>query len=298
MKLTDENLTELSESAIGAATQAGALIENYANKNVVVEHKSGGDSTASQVVTEVDIQSEAVIIKALQPSCEKYDLALLTEETEDDRARLHKDYFWCVDPMDGTLSFTESVPGYSVSIALVAKSGEPFIGVVYDPVTHTLYSAIKGQGVVRNGRLWTLPSTNNESKPLLQICDRGMLQQEYYPELKRALTTIAIKQGYSGLETKESNGAVLNACSVLENGNAAYFKLPKAAQGGGSLWDFAATTAIFNEAGAIATDASGRSLELNRSESSYMNHCGVLFTTEPAIQKKIQDLITTLCVEK
>ena len=54
---------------------------------------------------------------------ERYDLALLTEELEDDGSRHVKDYFWCIDPIDGTLPFTQKKPGYGVSIALVARDG-------------------------------------------------------------------------------------------------------------------------------------------------------------------------------
>jgi len=294
MQLSSDDLSYLSVCAITAAKKAGEIIASYAGKNVSVEHKAGVDSLAAQVVTEVDIKSEAAIIEILKPTCDKYDLALLTEETEDDKGRLQKDYFWCVDPMDGTLAFTESVPGYSVSIALVAKNGEPFIGVVYDPVTHTLYSAVKDQGAFRNERPWTLPHNKKQPRRLLQICDRGMLQQKYYPALKNSLTKLAIENGYSGLETQENNGAVLNACMVLENAPATYFKCPKLQQGGGSLWDFAATAAIFNEVGATVTDASGSKLELNRAESTFMNHGGVLFTTEVVLHKDIQDLITQI----
>ena len=295
MQLSKTDLAYLGDCAIAAAKQAGALIASYANKSVRVVHKQAGDSIASQVVTEVDIKSEAIIVKALQVSCESYDLALLTEETEDDQSRLQKDFFWCIDPMDGTLAFTESVPGYSVSIALVAQSAEPVIGVVYDPVTDTLYSAIKGQGVFRNGHAWRLSAATQQTHSLLHICDRGMLQQDYYPALQQSLTELAIKNGYSGLQTRESNGAVLNACAVLENAPAIYFKCPKPEQGGGSIWDFAATAAIFNEIGAIATDASGDVLDLNRVDSSYMNHAGVLFTSEQGLQQGIQDLITKRC---
>ena len=295
MQLTPSTLKTLSEYAITAAKQAGELITSYANKSVTVQHKVGGDSAASQVVTEVDLKSEAIIIEMLQPSCEQYDLALLTEESEDDRARLEKDYFWCVDPMDGTLAFTEAVPGYSISIALVTKLGEPVIGVVYDPVTDTLYSAIKGQGVLRNEKSWTLPSSTQLPKRLLQVCDRGMLQQDYYPDLNKALIELALNKGYAELETRESNGAVLNACTVLENAPAIYFKIPKPAQGGGSVWDFAATAAIFNEIGAVATDAYGEQLDLNRADSTYMNHRGVVFITDKKLQHDIQKTISQIC---
>ena len=50
---------------------------------------------------------------------------VLTEETEDDGGRLRADYFWCVDPLDGTLPFIEGRPGSAVSIALIARDGTP-----------------------------------------------------------------------------------------------------------------------------------------------------------------------------
>jgi myo-inositol-1(or 4)-monophosphatase len=109
--------------------------------------KNGGASLAAQVVTEVDHLSQDIILKTLHPSCLIYDLALLSEESPDDNQRLQKDYFWCIDPLDGTLPFIESVPGYSVSIALVSREGQSMLGVVYDPVTQTLYHAIQGQGL-------------------------------------------------------------------------------------------------------------------------------------------------------
>lgn len=291
MQLIYDDLTYLSECAMAAATEAGTLIASYANKAVAVQHKQGGDSPASQVVTEVDLLSEKTILKALQPTCEQYDLALLTEESADDKTRLTKGYFWCVDPMDGTLSFVESVPGYSVSIALVSNAGTPVIGVVYDPVTHSLYSAVQGQGAQCNGEPWTLTTHVVNDRPLMHVCDRGMLQQAYYPKLSEAMQSLASKHGFAGLETLESNGAVLNACRVLETPPGCYFKFPKAQQGGGSLWDFAATAAIYSELGAVASDFYGQPLDLNRTDSTFMNHRGVIFATDSSLAKDIQGLL-------
>lgn len=76
----------------------------------------------------------------------------MTEESPDNRERLKKDFFWCIDPLDGTLPFIESTSGYAVSIALVAHDGTPYIGVIYDPVEQVLYHAVKGCGVLRNGK--------------------------------------------------------------------------------------------------------------------------------------------------
>ena len=142
------NLSQLNNIAIKAALSAGKVIQKYMNDDVKVEKKEGGASYASQVVTAVDLECEKVILSHLLPTCDEFDVALLSEETEDDGSRLEEDFFWCIDPMDGTLAFINKQPGFSVSIALVAKDGTPYIGVVFDPSTDTLYYAIKGNGAL------------------------------------------------------------------------------------------------------------------------------------------------------
>lgn len=291
MPLSAGDLKALSECAIKAALEAGRIIVSRATEPKAVKHKAGGDSLASMVVTEVDLLSEAIIVKELRPSCEKYDIALLSEEGVDDLRRLETGAFWCVDPLDGTLDFIESTPGYSVSIALVSNSGLPLIGVVYDPVTETLYSAVKGQGAYLNGQPWRLDyGSPVEGNPLTLVCDRSLVERSDYRQLLEQIESMAERLGLSGLRTLHKGGAVLNACRVLENRPACYFKPPKAEAGGGSLWDFAATACLFNELGAIATDFHGESLELNRAESTFMNHRGVMFATDPELALEVQRL--------
>ncbi len=308
MQLSNKDLNNLAEIAILAAKTAGELIRSYIEikpdgasrlvNQVDVQHKNAGHTLASQVVTEVDLNSQTIISEALLDTCERFDLAFLSEETPDDRQRLSKDYFWCVDPLDGTLSFIESKPGYAVSIALVSKSGVPIIGIVYDPVEQTLYSAVKGCGVSRNGKAYELPHSTGyyQSTHLTLVCDPSLrlghprtFGNSIYRE--QALNSMASKLGFSGLHLIENNGAVMNACWVLENAPACYFKPVKTTEGGGSLWDFAATAVIFNELNAIVSDASGNPLELNRAESTFMNHRGVIFASHQNIATQIQTLL-------
>ena len=74
-------------------------------------------------------------------------------------------------------------------------------------------------------------------------------------------------------------GAVLNAILVVENAPAIFLKLPKKEKGGGSLWDFAATSCIFNELGLRASPFNGSKLNLNPKETSFMNTEGIYFST-------------------
>ena len=117
---------------------------------------------------------------------------LVSESPPDNLSRFEKDYFWCIDPLDGTLSFVGQQPGYSVSIALVSREGSSCLGVVYDPLTQTLYSAVKGLGTFRNEKAW-----------------------DWKPKFNGSYETI------------DCGGAVMNACLVVESAPACFVKRPK-----------------------------------------------------------------------
>jgi len=87
------DLVQLQKTAIRAALSAGELIQKHMNKEVPVEKKKGGASYASQVVTAVDRDCETAILAHLLPTCDEFDLALLSEETEDDGSRFDEVFF-------------------------------------------------------------------------------------------------------------------------------------------------------------------------------------------------------------
>ena len=268
------NLSQLNEIAIKAALSAGKVIQKHMNDEVKVEKKEGGDSYASQVVTAVDLACEKVILSHLMPTCDKLDVAILSEETEDDGSRFEEDFFWCIDPMDGTLAFINKHPGFSVSIALIAKDGTPFIGVVFDPSTDTLYHAIKGNGAFKNGSPWKIKHTNNH---LTYVTDRKLKDTPRAAEIESLLHDHVKNLGLNGLREISGAGSVLNGILVLEHGPACMLKLPKKESGGGSLWDFAATACIYQELGLPVTTFEGGRLDLNRKDGTFMNQEGVFF---------------------
>ncbi|MBE9525812.1 MAG: inositol monophosphatase [Proteobacteria bacterium] len=290
MLLSHKDLQTLADIAISAACQAGDILIQYAQQEVIVQHKIGGENLASQVLTKVDILCQEVILKILQSSCKDFDLALLSEESEDDQSRLEKDYFWSIDPLDGTLPFIESTSGYAVSIALVSRSGSAVIGVIFDPIEKTLYHAIRGCGAFRNKQAWSIEVSSITNHPLTIVSDRSFLKYPYYEAVISELKHFAHERGLDGLKTIQHGGAAMNACWVLENSPACYFKFPKTQNGGGSLWDYAASSCIFNEIGAYVNDIHGQALELNRADTCFMNQQGVLFTTHKNIEKKIQEI--------
>ena len=90
--MSDPDLEELTATAVKAALDAGSLIGSHQGGKIEVQHKSGGHTYASQVVTEVDRKAQDMILNHLHCSCDQYDLALLTEESEDDRSRFEKEF--------------------------------------------------------------------------------------------------------------------------------------------------------------------------------------------------------------
>lgn len=268
------DLQQLVTIAIEAALAAGKNIQQYQNKKVNVVTKEGGDSYASQVVTKVDRECETIILNHLKPTCKLYDIALLSEETPDDKSRFEKDFFWCIDPIDGTLAFINKYPGFSVAIALIDKKGIPVIGVVYDPSSNTIYHAIKGQGAFKNQREWNVKNTNNY---LTYFTDRKLKDTPKFEEIQQLLETYKNKYQLTTIKEVSGAGAVLNAILVAENGPACFFKMPKKETGGGSIWDYAATACIFNELNLQATNFFGKPIDLNKKENAFMNHEGVCY---------------------
>jgi 3'(2'), 5'-bisphosphate nucleotidase/myo-inositol-1(or 4)-monophosphatase len=256
MNLNKSDLLALCDIAIKAAKQAGMMIQQYAGREFAIKDKVAGSSPASQIVTEVDWKSQEMILEYIQPTCEAYDLGMLIEESDDDLSRIEKDYFWCVDPLDGTLPFVEQREGYAVSIALVSSEGQSYLGVIYDPLTQTLYHAIKGVGAFRNEERWHWESNFDGS-----------------------------------YETIESGGAVMNACWVLDRAPAGFIKKPKSQEGGGCLWDYSATACLYEELGAVVSDSVGNRLDLNSPISLFMNRKGVLYASHCEISERLQNSV-------
>ncbi|GAA4966727.1 3'(2'),5'-bisphosphate nucleotidase CysQ family protein [Algibacter aquimarinus] len=269
------DLQHLANIAIEAALSAGKIIQKYMDDNIIVEQKEGGSTYASQIVTKVDRECETIILSHLKPTCRTFDIGLLSEETEDDKSRFEKDAFWCIDPLDGTLAFINKQPGFSVSIALIAKDGKPVIGVVFNPSTETLYYAIKGQGAFKNRIPWDIKNTNDY---LTYVTDKTLKDTPSHTEIRHILNKQKTDLGLYIIKEISGAGAVMCAILVLENGPACFLKLPKKAIGGGSIWDYAATACIYNELALPATTFNGKILNLNKKDSTFMNSEGVYYS--------------------
>lgn len=282
----------LQDVAIGAILSAGALVKEKVGNNFKVFSKDGegGSSLAADVLTLVDLMSQYEILLQIEPTCLTYNIALLAEETADDKSRLEKDYYWCIDPLDGTLPFIEGTSGYSISVALVRQDGVVMIGVVFDPVTNDLYYAQYGKGAFVNHKPITFGKPSSHAA-LTLVTDRSFLKRAYFPQVEAGLKKISKEMGFGGeVEIISHGGAVMNACWMLVNEPSCYFKFPKEKEGGGCLWDYAATSCILQEAGAVVSDIKGYPLNLNNPKTTFMNKKGILYASSSQLATKITEL--------
>jgi myo-inositol-1(or 4)-monophosphatase len=123
--------------------EAGALALKWF-KSPVKSWMKAGDSP----VSEADIAVDALLRERLEAS--GLSAAWLSEETEDDPARLAADRVWIVDPIDGTRAFLAGRTDWCVSVALAAR-GRPVLGAIYVPATDDLFLAAAGGGATHNG---------------------------------------------------------------------------------------------------------------------------------------------------
>ncbi len=278
------DLAALLPLAIRAAESARDLIASKRGTAFDVERKDGVDSLAAQVVTEVDRAAEAIIREHLMQTVGAGELGYLGEESQADDSRFSCEAFWCVDPLDGTLPFIEGSAGFATSIALVARDGTPLVGVVADPVTGNLWAAAKGMGVTKNG----IPFTLSTAGEVFRVyADRSFEHHPRFEESMATLSEISATLDLGPIVIDMEAGAVLNAMKILESGPGCYFKFGKP-RGGGSLWDYAATACCFAELGLPVSDLDGHPLDLNRSDSTLMNHRGVVYASDARIAAAVR----------
>ncbi|MSM40635.1 MAG: inositol monophosphatase [Geobacter sp.] len=128
--------------AVDAARAAGRLQRERLGSVMAVAFKG-----EINLVTEVDRESEELIVGMLRAACPDSDIVA----EENDYGARRTNLAWIVDPLDGTTNFAHGFPWFAVSIALEVD-GEIRVGVVYHPCLDELFTAVRGEGAFLNGR--------------------------------------------------------------------------------------------------------------------------------------------------
>ena len=255
----------LMQSAVKASLEAGEYIQKHWKGTFTISKKGMG-SAAADIVTEVDEQAQSIILDHLRRSIEVYDLGVLAEEGIQNDSRLQKHAFWTIDPIDGTLFFANGIEGFAVSIALVTRSGEAILSVVYDPANDILWQTAVGQPLLRNGHVYTPPTPPVESEQIQLVLDIGFKTHPWFESLN------------SMFHIQFVGGAVMNVLHLLQHPRSFYMKPPKKRLGGCAIWDLAAVSLLCQQSGGSVQTYDGNPLPLNRNDKLYFNDIGFIFT--------------------
>jgi myo-inositol-1(or 4)-monophosphatase len=174
-----------AEVAIEAAKAAGSVLSDGQNEPLVVEGKG---ASRTSIVTSVDLQSQKEIVRVIRKYC-PHDLIIGEEGTDGDAANISR---WYVDPLDGTSNYVHGLGLYCVSIAYCDEDGIN-IGVVYDPVRDDLFTAERGHGAKKNGKLIAVSPSNELRASLIatQVQSDDGLALDQYAKNVRALVAEA-----------------------------------------------------------------------------------------------------------
>jgi 3'(2'), 5'-bisphosphate nucleotidase len=239
-------------TAIEAAEEACKVILDVYNSDDFQAEAKGDNSP----LTLADRRAHGVIDVILQAT----NLPVLSEEGKDipyDERRSWE-YFWMVDPLDGTKEFIKRNGEFTVNIALI-QNGVPVLGVVAIPVSGDIFYAQKGAGafVRRSGtdeplqrrRSWDLTEAG-----LRVVASRSHLNDETKRFIDQLTDPVLVSKGSS-----------LKFMLLAESKADVYPRYAPTME-----WDTAAAHAIVNEVG-LKVYEFGSDQELRYNKENLLN---------------------------
>lgn len=227
-----------------AAARAGAVELMARRDDRVVKEKAPKD-----LVTDADLASQKAIRSILLDGFS--DHAFVGEEageTEPPAAvkagSQDAPPCWVVDPLDGTVNYVHRLQSFAVSIAL-HHAGKMRLGVIFDPVTEEMFTAIDGHGAHCNGSPIKVSGQDDISDSLV-ACSFPAGVAATDPEVGRFVNVLEQCRSLRRL-----GSCALNMCYVAAGRLDAYWATAV------MPWDSAAGTVIAREAGAELTKYDG-----------------------------------------
>ena len=223
---------------VDAARRAGKIAGRYWRST----HKSWDKPEGAGPVTEADLAVDKMLRQTLLEA--RPDYGWLSEESEDDPARLSARRVFIVDPIDGTRAFMAGETHFSHALAVV-EDGRVIAGVVYLPMADKLYTAERGGGAYLNGAP-IAASARTELDGARLIATSHALAAAHWPH------------GIPTLDRHFRASLAYRIACVADGSFDATLTFRPCWE-----WDIAAGALIAAEAGAVVTGPHGEALSFN-----------------------------------
>lgn len=224
------------------ARGAGALVRRMLAEPRQVQNKGFRD-----VVTDADFAAQQLITDGIRQRFPQHGFWAEEENPDLPSAGPVR---WLIDPVDGTSNYARGIPNFCVSIAVVTEE-QVVAGVIYDPMTDELFSALRGQGCTINGQPVTVSAIDDLGDAIVAL-DWG----RRHPV--RAASAAALPHIVHRVKTLRAIGS-----SALTLAWVAAGRIDTHISYELSAWDIAAGTFMIEEAGGCVTTASGAPLVLD-----------------------------------
>lgn len=218
-----------------AALEAGKFLKYNLGKVKHIERKLGQETN---LVTEIDKQSEAIIVKKIKQHYPSHDI--LAEEGGGQKNR--SEYRWIIDPLDGTTNYTHGLPIFCVSIG-VEMNGTSVVGAIYDPSADEMFTAEKGRGAFLNGKRIHVSSCDSLITSLLVTGFPYNVKENPHHAVEHFVNLLMEGQGVRRL-----GSAALDLAYVAAGRLDGFWEVAL------NPWDKAAGMLIVQEAGGVVTD--------------------------------------------
>ncbi len=226
------------EVAISIAREAGVIMLQYFDGDQQVETKE--DKT---LVTIADKLVNSLVIKKLNEAFPA-DGIIGEEESTSEYGMGRK---WFCDPIDGTAGYIWGTPTGMFSLALI-EDGKAVLGVAYDPFLDKMYTGVKDQASMCNGKAIRVSElTLNEGTVAVTGSIRTVVAAPYVKKLVDDKIKIAC---FSGM--------VYKACLIAKGKLTGHIEL------GANAHDVAAVEVIVAGAGGKTTDREGKPLDYSK----------------------------------
>ena len=221
---------------VAIAKEAGDAIMQIYSQDFEVEYKQDNSP-----LTLADKKANDIIENRLNQL--PVNLPILSEEGKDIpyEERKYWEYFWLVDPLDGTKEFVKKNGEFTVNIALIHKD-TPVLGVVYAPALDICYWAKQGEGAFKDGQKLPL-KIESQRETYKIVASRSHMSDE----------TQAFIDDIDTEKEKEliSIGSSLKICLVAEGEADIYPRLGPTME-----WDTGAAHAVVSESNCKLTEYS------------------------------------------
>lgn len=265
--------------AIALAREAGAAILEEYEGPIRVEQKHYADDV--EPVTQADRIANELIVTRLKQ--EFPDDGILAEESVDTKRRLEKSRVWMVDPLDGTNGFIAGNGDFAVQIGL-SEEGACVLGVVYHPLTGTLYRAVRGAGSWIERPEFEPQRANVSDVSTVTKMRLAASRSHRSPRMNKVVARFGFRE-----EVQRGSVGIKIGLLVEQQCDVYIHLSPRTKQ-----WDTCAPEVVLSEAGGRISDLFGYPLKYNVSEvqnrnglvaSNGVSHDQIIETLAPLLQE-------------